>query len=110
MLRESDFVVIRVAVPVSHADAIRKALGDAGAGKQGNYAYCSGSHKVTGRFVPLEGAHPAIGAVGIPEVVEEEAIYTICHKEIVENIVAAIKKAHPYEEPPIDILPRLEVV
>ena len=110
MLHESDFVVIRVAVPLSHADAVRKAIGDAGAGKQGDYAYCSGSYKITGRFLPLVGAHPAIGAVGIPEVVEEEAIYTICHKDIVERVIGAVKKAHPYEEPPIDIMPRLEVV
>ncbi len=110
MLRESDYVVIRVAVPVSHADAVRKALGDAGAGKQGNYAYCSGSYKMTGRFLPLEGARPAIGEVGTPEVVEEEAIYTICHKNLVEEVVRAVREAHPYEEPPIDIMPRLEVV
>lgn len=109
MLKESDFVKIQVAVPVSHADAIREALGKAGAGIQGNYTYCSGSHPVTGRFVPMEGAQPAIGAIGKPEEVKEEMIQTICHKDKVVEVIAAIKKAHPYEEPPIDIIPRLEI-
>lgn len=109
MLKESDYVKIQVAVPVSHADAIREALGSAGAGIQGNYTYCSGSSPVTGRFIPMDGAKPAIGAIGKPEEVEEEMIQTICHKDKVADVIVAIKKAHPYEEPPIDIIPRYEL-
>lgn len=109
MLRESDFVKIQVAVPVSHADGVRAALGRAGAGRQGKYEYCSGSWPSTGRFFPLPGARPAIGEIGTMEEVAEEVIETLCHKDLVNDVVAAIKKAHPYEEPPIDIIPRLEM-
>ncbi|MEK7623673.1 MAG: hypothetical protein AAB408_03325 [Patescibacteria group bacterium] len=109
MLRDSDFVKIQVAVPVSHADDVRAALGRAGAGKQGNYEYCSGSYKCVGRFYPMPGSHPAIGEVGTMEEVEEEVIETICHKDLLPSVIAAVKKAHPYEEPPIDIIPRLEL-
>lgn len=110
MLKESEFVSLRVYVPLTHADAVRKAMGDAGAGKIGNYSHCSGSVRVSGRFIPLEGANPTIGHVGEPEVVEEEMIQTVCHKDVVEKVMKAVHEAHPYEEPAIDIFPRLEVV
>lgn len=109
MLKESKFVKIQTAVPVDSADKVRQAIGDAGAGEQGNYAYCSSSYLSRGRFVPLEGAKPAIGEVGKPEEVQEETIEVLCHKDKVEAVVDALKKAHPYEEPPIDIFPRLEI-
>jgi len=109
MLKESEYVKICTAVPVVDGDKVRQAMGDAGAGKQGNYAYCSGSHPIKGRFLPLAGARPAIGKVGEPEVVDEEVIEMLCHKDLVEKVVEAIKSVHPYEEPAIDIIPRLEL-
>lgn len=109
MLKESDFVKLQVGVPKIHADALRKAMGDAGAGVQGNYSHCSASFPCIGRFLPLEGSHPAIGRLGVPEEVEEEIIQTICHKDKVTEVIRAIREVHPYEEPPIDIIPRLEV-
>ncbi len=109
MLKESDFVKIQVSVPVEAADAVRRAMGDAGAGQQGNYSHCSFSQRGIGRFIPREGAKPAIGEVGKPEEVEEEMVETICHKDLVKKAIAAVKKAHPYEEPAIDIMPRLEI-
>ncbi|USN54060.1 MAG: hypothetical protein H6760_03175 [Candidatus Nomurabacteria bacterium] len=101
--------MIRTSVPVPQADAVRKAMGDAGAGKMGNYSHCSGSYRTTGRFIPQEGAHPAIGEIGQEEIVEEEVIRMLCHKEKVEEVIIALKQAHPYEEPAIDIFPRLEL-
>ena len=59
-------VKIVVFVPKTHTDNIRQAMGDAGAGKIGNYSHCSYSVDGVGRY-PLEGAHPAIGQVGKPE-------------------------------------------
>ena len=109
MVKESEFVKIRVMVPVDSADVIREALGKAGAGVQGKYTYCSGSYRQMGRFCPMEGAKPAIGEIGKIEEVEEEVIETICHRDLVEQVAAAVKKVHPYEEPAIDILPRLDV-
>lgn len=102
-------VKLQIGVPVSHADAIRKALGEAGAGQQGLYSHCSGSFPIIGRFIPLEGAKPHIGAVGTSQEVEEEIIQTLCHKDRLKTVLEAVRAAHPYEEPPIDILPRLEL-
>ena len=90
-------------VPVKDAEKVRMAMGDAGAGVLGNYTHASFSTKGVGRFLPGEGAHPAIGEVGKLEKVEEERIEVICQKEKVKAVVAAIKKAHPYEEIPLEI-------
>jgi len=109
MLQESKYVKIITAVPVADVEKVRQAMGDAGAGKQGNYSHCSGSYLSTGRFTPLAGANPAIGEIGRPEEVQEEIIEMLCHVDKVEEAIIALKKAHPYEEPVIDITPRLEI-
>lgn len=104
---EKEIVKIVVGVPESHAEAVREALGKAGAGKIGNYDYCSFSCKGTGRFHPLSGANPAIGEIGKIEEVPEEQIQTVCYTSDLHKIISAIKEAHPYEEPAIDIIPLL---
>ena len=85
-------------VPLTHADAVRKAVGDAGAGRVGNYGHCSFSVLGTGRFTPLEGADPHIGAVGKPEVVDEEQVQVDVNEGDLRAVLAALKGAHPYEE------------
>mgnify|MGYP001566023310 CR=1 FL=1 len=109
MLRESLYVKIRVTVPLSHAEAVREVLGKNGAGEQGKYIFCSGSYRMTGRFMPQVGANPAIGMVGAFEEVDEEMIEVICHTEKVKTVIDAVRAVHPYEEPAIDIVPRFEV-
>lgn len=90
-------------VPVKDAGKVRLAMGDAGAGVLGNYTHASFSVRGVGRFLPGEGAHPAIGEVGKMEEVEEVRIEVICEKEKVKEVVAAVRKAHPYEEIPLEI-------
>ena len=109
MNREFKKVKIVVFVPEDHAGAVRKAVGDAGAGKIGNYSHCSFSSKGKGRFLPLEGANPSIGNVGTSETVDEERIEFICEEENIEKVVLAMKKAHPYEEVAYDIYPLLDL-
>jgi len=104
----SDYVTIVVTVPESHADIVREAMGRAGAGKIGDYSYCSFSVKGIGRFLPNEGANPHIGKVGVLEEVVEERIETICSRSILDYVLEEIKKAHPYEETGIDIYPVYE--
>lgn len=90
---------------MSHADKVREAIGDAGGGKLGNYSFCSFSMKGTGRFKPNEGAKPHIGDVGKLEQVEEEKIEITCDTRVIGNVIAAIKKVHPYEEIVMDVWP-----
>jgi hypothetical protein len=96
---------IVVYAPESHADQLREAMGDAGAGKIGNYSHCSFSVKGTGRFKPLEGASPTIGELGKYEEVPEERIEVVCSEEKLHAVLKAIKDTHPYEEPATDVYP-----
>lgn len=104
-MSQSNNVKIVVFVPESHADAVREVIGKAGAGKIGNYTFCSFSSKGIGRFKPEEGANPVIGGVGKLESVQEERIEVVCDRNFLEDIIAAIKKVHPYEEVALDIYP-----
>ena len=106
---QSKNVKIVVFAPESHANKIREAIGKAGGGKIGNYSYCTFSLKGVGRFKPEAGAQPNIGKVGKLESVPEERIEFICDRTIVKKVIAAIKKAHPYEEVALDISPLEEV-
>jgi len=91
--------------PLSHADAVRQAIGDAGGGKLGNYSYCSFSSRGVGRFKPEDGADPHIGSVGKLEEVEEERIETLIDKDEVQKVLDAVKKVHPYDELAFDLIP-----
>jgi hypothetical protein len=104
-----EFMFVKVAVftPLSHADKVRRALAEAGAGKIGKYDSCSFSARGMGRFRPLKGAKPFIGKEGEAEEVEEERVEVICPAEILDKVLSAVKSVHPYEEPAIDVYPLL---
>ncbi|MCM3765310.1 Nif3-like dinuclear metal center hexameric protein [Neobacillus niacini] len=92
-------------VPVSHADQVREALGNAGAGFIGNYSHCSFTGAGTGRFKPGADTNPYIGKTGELEAVEEVRIETIVPETLVKKAVTAMIKAHPYEEVAYDLYP-----
>lgn len=104
---EGEKVKLVVYVPESHADMVRQAMGEAGAGVIGNYTHNSFSVKGVGRFKPILGANPFIGKVGKFEEVTEERIETVCYKKDLQKIIGAIKKVHPYEEVALDVYPLL---
>jgi len=108
-MKQSKNVKIVVFVPESHTDMVREAIGKAGAGKIGNYTFCSFSSKGVGRFKPENGAHPAIGEVGNLESVQEERIEFVCDRSLVKDVIVAIKDTHPYEEVALDIYPLEEL-
>ncbi|BAM88088.1 hypothetical protein S58_20810 [Bradyrhizobium oligotrophicum S58] len=100
---------IVVYVPEAAGEAVRSAIGEAGAGRIGNYDNCSFTVKGIGRFRPLAGANPTIGTVGKLEAVEEDRIETVCAEDKLKAVIKAIRAVHPYEEPAIDVYP-IEVV
>jgi hypothetical protein len=100
---------IVVYVPEDHADKLREAMGNAGAGKIGNYSHCTFTIKGTGRFKPEEGANPTIGEVGKLEEVSEDRIETVCSGEHLQAVLKAIRENHPYEEPATDVYP-IEII
>lgn len=94
-----------VYVPLTHSDAIREAIGNAGGGRLGKYSFCTFSTKGTGRFKPDMDANPHIGTNGELEAVEEERIEVTVEDALVSEVIKAIKAAHPYEEVAMDVYP-----
>jgi len=101
-MKNVKFVVF---VPISHADIVRQVLGEAGAGKIGNYDFCSFSSRGIGRFRGNDKSNPVIGKAGEYESVEEERIEVIVPREILEEVIKKVKAVHPYEEVAFDIYP-----
>ncbi|MBV9515894.1 MAG: Nif3-like dinuclear metal center hexameric protein [Mycobacteriaceae bacterium] len=93
-----------VFVPRENADAVRAAMFDAGAGQIGDYSQCSWSVPGIGQFLAHEGATPAIGAVGSVERVTEDRVETVAPAAARAAVLAAMRAAHPYEEPAFDVL------
>ncbi len=84
--------------------AVHRALADAGAGNIGDYSHCSFATAGTGQFMPLAGAHPAIGQVGRLERVAETRLEMVLPRGRRAAVVAALRATHPYEEPAFDLL------
>ena len=93
-----------VFVPAEHAGRVRAAMAAGGAGKIGNYDQASFTSVGEGRFRPLEGARPAIGEVGRPEVVDEVRIEMVASRAARDQVYEQMRAAHPYEEPAYDVI------
>ncbi|WP_164668589.1 Nif3-like dinuclear metal center hexameric protein [Virgibacillus doumboii] len=103
--RTEKLVKIAVFVPESHADEVRNALSEKGAGHIGNYSHCTFQSDGQGTFKPLEGTNPYIGSQEKLEFVDEVKIETILPENKLSQVVDAMIAAHPYEEPAYDIYP-----
>lgn len=94
-------------VPDSHLEAVKTAVFAAGAGTQGDYRHCCWQVQGTGQFEPLAGAQPFLGEQGQLEQVTEWRVEMRLSEEVLEAVVAALRSAHPYEEPAYAVLPSL---
>ena len=92
-----------VFVPPAALDAVRGALFDAGAGRIGAYERCSWYTEGTGTFVGGEGTDPVVGRAGVEERVPELRLETVFPAERHDDVVAALRSSHPYEEPAFDV-------
>jgi hypothetical protein len=86
---------------------VRDALFAAGAGRIGGYERCSWYTAGTGTFRGGEGTDPAIGESGREQRVSELRLETVYPEERHDEVVAALRRAHPYEEPAFDVYPLL---
>jgi hypothetical protein len=96
-----------VFVPEEALDAVRTAVFAAGAGRIGEYEHCSWYTAGTGTFLGGNDSSPTIGERGREERVPELRLETVFPEERQEEVVAALRSAHPYEEPAFDIYPLL---
>lgn len=95
-------------VPASHLESTRDAIFVAGAGWIGDYSRCSWTTLGEGTFFGGEGTRPALGEAGRDETVTEYRVETVVPGEKLEAVVAALLRAHPYEEPAYDVYERVE--
>lgn len=62
---------------------------------------------VEGTWRSLEGSNPYIGSVGEVSVEEELRIDFAVKEKDLKNVISAIVRIHPYEEPAIDVIPMM---
>lgn len=90
-------------VPEEYVDVVRDALFEANCGHIGKYDRCSFLSKGIGTFRPLEGSNPFIGIQNKEEHVNEVRVEVIVRERDLNKALTELKKAHPYEEPAIDV-------
>ncbi len=95
-------------VPEGALDATRDAVFGAGGGRIGEYERCSWYAVGTGTFHGGDGTLPAVGKRGREEHVPELRVETVVPADRIENAVAALRAAHPYEEPAYDVYPLVD--
>ena len=93
------FVKLEIYVPESHAEAVRQAVCEAGAGRLGRYDHCCWRTSGSGCFRPLAGSTPFLGETGKLERVPECKLETICRRAALPAVLAALRQSHPYETP-----------
>ena len=89
---------LEVFVPQDFSEKVKTAMFEAGAGNIGYYDECSFSISGNGTFRPIEGSDPFSGTKDIRENSNEVAISVIYESYKKNQILAAMKSAHPYEE------------
>jgi hypothetical protein len=92
-----------VFVPREALDSVREALFAAGAGRIGDYEHCSWYTEGTGTFLGGQGTSPNVGQAGREERVAELRLETVFPAGQQEEVLAALRRAHPYEEPAFDV-------
>jgi len=99
---------IVVFVPPGELSGVASAAFAAGAGVIGRYHDCAFFAHGIGTFCGGEGSHPTIGHAGRHEAAEEVRLEMVCPRAELRAVLAAIRRAHSYEEPAIDVFPLVD--
>ncbi len=102
---EAKLSKIIVFVPLDAVENVAAAMFNAGGGRIGEYTECSYRSVGEGTFLASENANPAVGSKGARQQVVETRLEVLVDNWKISGVVAAIRRAHPYEEPAIDICP-----
>lgn len=95
-------------VPESHLESVKQALFEVGAGRIGNYDCCCWQALGVGQYRPLDGSQPYHGQQGKVETIGEYRVELVCADHLLPAAVAALRLAHPYEEPAYDVVELVE--
>ena len=95
---------VGVSSPPERSQAIREAVWNAGAGREGHYHRAAMSHEVVERFTALPGARPARGRVNEDHIGFVERIEVLVDEIDLDRVLSAVSDAHPDEEPALDVV------
>lgn len=90
-------------VPETHVETVKTAVFASGAGRIGDYDSCAWQTLGQGQFRPLEGSQPFLGQQGQIERASEYRVELVCADHLIKQALAALREAHPYEEPAYDV-------
>ena len=96
---------LEIFLPETHLEAVQEALWSVDAGHIGAYDRCMSWSRVHSYWRPLTGTDPFLGTPGELCRAEELKIEVCCLGERLEETLAAVRAAHPYEEPVINVIP-----
>ena len=85
-------------VPEEHAEEVKQALFNNGAGQIGNYSNCSFCTKGEGTFEGNENSNPIVGQPKVLHKAKEVQVNVTYQKHLEKTIISSLFKAHPYEE------------
>lgn len=101
-------LMLAFTVPETHLKPVLNAIAAAGAGVIGEYTHCSFTTAGIGRFKPSAAANPSLGQ---REQINEEPelrVETFCDRDRAKAVIAALRAAHPYEEPVYYLIPLVD--
>ena len=99
---------LTVFIPEQALEQVKSALFAAGAGKIGNYEQCCWQVQGVGQFMPLKDSKPHIGTHDSLETVSEWRVEMVVATAMIDNVIHALKQAHPYETPAYDVIEVLD--
>ena len=94
---------LRVNIPKEDKEDLKEGLSRGGVGNQGDYSECFFEYPVTGQFRPNEDANPHIGTNNTLEIVDEYIVEAVFDSGKQDEVIDALLKSHPYEEPAFGI-------
>ena len=102
--KENMLMKLYTFVPVDHADKVRTAMFNAGAGFIGNYSECSFNAEGKGTFKAGENTDPFVGEKNVSHEENEIKTEVVFPAYLKKMVVNALLASHPYEEPAYDII------
>jgi dinuclear metal center YbgI/SA1388 family protein len=97
-------VKLVVFIPISYIKKVADAIHYSGGGIIGEYSHCSFRTEGTGTFKGSDESNPVVGNKGVVEFVEEVKLEVLVDEWRLNQVISAMKKAHPYEEVAYDII------
>lgn len=101
--KKNELKKLRVNIPKKDKEELKRGLAEGGVGNQGDYSECFFEYPVTGQFRPNDNANPHIGTSNELEIVDEYIVEAVFDSNQQDDVMDALLKVHPYEEPAFDI-------